>query len=93
MTDQRAAAAQPSAQQLEAEIASARDSLASTLQQLRAETTPTALAQRGVDRVKGFFTDEYGGIRPDRVAIAAGVVVTFVVYRRWRRSRRRCYCH
>ena len=83
----------PSAEQLEAEIAQARDSLASTIEQLRAETTPQALARRGVGRVKGFFVDEYGGVRPERVAAAAGVVVTLVVLRRWRRSRRRCHCH
>ena len=47
---------------------------------------------RGVAKVKGVFTDEYGGIRPERVAMAAGVVVTLVVFRRWRRSRR-CHCH
>jgi hypothetical protein len=82
----------PSAAQLEAEIAAARSNLASTIEQLKAETTPQALAHRGVAKVKGFFTDEYGGIRPDRVAMAAGVVVTLVVYRRWRRSRR-CHCH
>ena len=82
----------PSAAQLEAEIAEARNSLASTIEQLKAETTPQALVHRGVAKVKGVFTDEYGGIRPERVAIAAGVVVTLVVFRRWRRSRR-CHCH
>ena len=80
----------PSAAQLEAEIAEARSNLASTIEQLKAETTPQALVHRGVAKVKGVFTDEYGGIRPERVAIAAGVVVTLVVFRRWRRSRR---CH
>lgn len=83
----------PSADQLEAEIAQARDSLASTIEQLRAETTPQALARRGVGTVKSFFVDEYGGVRPERVAAAAGVLVTLVVLRRWRRSRRRCHCH
>jgi hypothetical protein len=82
----------PSAAQLEAEIAAARSNLASTIEQLKAETTPQALVHRGVAKVKSVFTDEYGGIRPERVAIAAGVVVTLVVFRRWRRSRR-CHCH
>ena len=90
MTDSKPA---PSAAQLEAEIDSARQNLASTIEQLRAETTPAALAQRGLNTVKGFFTDEYGGIRPERVAMAAGVVVGLVVLRRWRRSRRHCHCH
>ena len=70
----------PSAAQLEAEIAEARSNLASTIEQLKAETTPQALVHRGVAKVKGVFTAEYG------------VVVTLVVFRRWRRSRR-CHCH
>ncbi len=81
-------APEPSVAQLEAEIAEARTNLASTLEQLKAETSPQALAHRGVNAVKGFFTDEYGGVRPERVAIVAGAVVTLVVLRRWRRSRR-----
>jgi uncharacterized protein (DUF3084 family) len=86
-------ARQPSPEELQAEIAAARESLVSTLEQLKAQTTPQALAEKGVAKVKDWFTDEYGGIRPDRVAIAAGAVVTLVVFRRWRRSRRRCHCH
>lgn len=85
--------AQPTADQLAAEIAQARDNLTSTIEQLKAETSPQALARRGVNTVKGFFTDEYGGVRPERVAMAAGVVVSLVVFRRWRRSRRHCHCH
>lgn len=88
MTESRSSAPEPTAAQLEAEIADARSNLASTIEQLRVETTPKALAHRGVETVKGFFTDEYGGIRPERVAIVAGAVVTLVVLRRWRRSRR-----
>jgi ubiquitin len=83
----------PSAAELEAEIAQARDNLASTIQQLKAETTPKAMARRAVGKAKGFFVDEYGGVRPERVAMVAGAVVTLVVLKRWRRSRRRCHCH
>ena len=83
---------EPSPADLEAEIAAARDNLAATIEQLRAETTPAALAQRGVNVIKGFFVDEHGGVRPDRVAIAAGTMFTIVVLKRWRRSRRRCRC-
>jgi hypothetical protein len=79
----------PTAAQLEAEIASARSDLASTIEQLRSETTPQALAHRGINKVKGFFTDEYGGIRPDRVAIVAGAVVGLVVLRGISRRRLR----
>lgn len=77
--------------QLQAEIDDARDDLAANLAALREQTSPEALMRRGRARVVGFFTDEYGGIRPQRVAMAAGVVVTLVVLRRWRRSRR-CPC-
>jgi len=89
------ASTKPTAAQLEAEIADARDGLTATLEQLRAETRPEALIQRGRNAVKGFFTDEFGGVRPDRVAMVAGTVVTLVVLRRWRSARRRnrCHCH
>lgn len=80
---------EPSAAQLEAEIAEARSNLASTIEQLKAETTPQALAQRGVNAVKGFFTDEYGGIRPERVALVAGAFATLVILRGASRRRRR----
>ncbi|MDP4907285.1 MAG: DUF3618 domain-containing protein [Candidatus Nanopelagicales bacterium] len=93
MTQTPAQGGPPSADQLAAEIAAARDNLTTTLEQLKAETNPQALARRGVNAVKGYFTDEYGGVRPERVAIAAGVVVSLVVLRRWRRSRRNCHCH
>ncbi len=87
--------AQPTVADLEAEIVEARNGLTSSLEQLRAETRPEALAQRGKAAVIGFFTDEYGGVRPDRVAMVAGTLVTLVVLRRWRSARRRnrCHCH
>ena len=50
---------------------------------------PKNVLSRQVDRVKGVFVDEFGGIRPDRVAIAAGVVVGVVVLRSLIRRRRR----
>ncbi len=77
--------------QLQAEIDDARDNLAANLAALREQTSPEALVRRGRAKVTGFFTDEYGGIRPERVAMVAGAVVTLVVLRRWRRSRR-CSC-
>lgn len=81
--------------QLEAEVVSARESLEASLGRLREETQPAALARRGKAAVVGFFTDEYGGIRPERVAMAAGAVVALALMGRWRRSRRlsRCHCH
>ncbi len=79
--------------ELQAEIAETRERLASTLEELRVQTQPANLAKRGTDSVKGFFTDEFGGIRPDRVVMVGATVVGLVLFRRWRRSRRRCHCH
>ena len=70
-----------------------RDDLVASIAQLKEQTAPSALVRRGKAAVTGFFVDEYGGVRPERVAMAAGAVVTLVVLRRWRRSRRaRRYC-
>jgi hypothetical protein len=79
----------PSPADIQAQIASAREDLAATLAELRAATTPGALAKRGLHAVGGWFTDEHGGIRPERVAIAGAVVASFVAVAVLRRSRRR----
>ena len=83
-----AAAPQPSIVDLQAEVAAAREELVASLSELRAQTQPRALAERGGRTVTGFFTDEYGGIRPDRVAIVGAVVVGLVVLRMITRRRR-----
>jgi hypothetical protein len=85
---QPSGAGHPSADQLAAEIEAAREDLVTTLAQLKEQSTPAALARRGKGVVLGFFVDEYGGVRPERIAIAVGAVATLVVLRRWRRSRR-----
>ena len=77
----------PSTVDLQAEIAAAREELVASIADLRAATTPGALAARGRNAVTGWFTDEYGGVRPERVAIVVGVVVGLVVLRRVRRRR------
>ena len=82
---------QKSAAELEAEIAETRARLASTLEELRIQTQPANLARHGLARVTAVFTDEYGGVRPERVAIAVVGVVGLIVLRRWRTSRR-CHC-
>ena len=64
---------------LQTQVVAAREELVASLSTLKQETSPAALAQRGLGAVKGWFTDEYGGIRPERVAIAGAVVVGFVV--------------
>ncbi|MDI1290345.1 MAG: DUF3618 domain-containing protein, partial [bacterium] len=67
--------ASPSVAAMQAEISAAREDLVASLAELKAETTPGALARRGGRAVTGWFTDEFGGVRPERVAIAGAVVV------------------
>lgn len=75
------AAPAPSVVDLQAEVAAAREELVATLSQLKAEATPGAMAKRGGRALLGWFTDEYGGIRPERVAIAGAVVAGVIVLR------------
>jgi hypothetical protein len=63
---------------LQTQVVAAREELVASLSLLKAETSPAALGQRGLAAAKGWFTDEYGGIRPKRVAIAGAVVVGFI---------------
>lgn len=77
----------PSLVDLQAEVAAAREELVASIAELKTQTTPQAMVQRGGRAVAGFFTDEYGGIRPERVAIAAVVTVGVlaIAFRRRRR--------
>ena len=59
-------------------VAAAREELLASLANLKAEAAPGAAAQRALGAAKGWFTDEYGGIRPERVAMVGAVVVGFV---------------
>jgi len=70
---------------LQTNVVAAREELVSSLVTLKAETSPAALAQRGLGAAKGWFTDEYGGIRPERVAIASAVVVGYIALKVLRR--------
>lgn len=63
---------------LQANVSAAREELVASLSSLKAETTPAALGQRGLGAIKGWFTDEYGGIRPERVAIVGAVVAGYL---------------
>jgi len=77
----------PSIADLQAEVEAARDELVASLSELKSQTTPKAMVQRGGRTVTGLFTDEFGGIRPERVAIVGAVVVGVVVLALWRRRR------
>ncbi len=70
---------------MQADIASARADFLASLAELREQTAPAALAQRGLRAAGGWFTDEFGGVRPERVAIAGAVVVGIVAIKLLRR--------
>ncbi|MFB9378652.1 DUF3618 domain-containing protein [Kineococcus gynurae] len=67
---------------LEAEVERLRNRLAGTVDELSGRVTPAAIKQRSIARVRAavndFATDEYGGLRVERVA-AVGLAVTGVV--------------
>lgn len=65
--------------QIEADMDATRERLASTINQLQTELKPGNLARRQVAKVKAFYVDEYGAVRPERVAGTVGVVVVGVV--------------
>lgn len=73
---------------LQAHVAATREEFVASLVNLKSEATPAAMARRGLGAVKGWFTDEYGGIRPDRVAIVGAVVVGYVAIKAIGRRRR-----
>jgi hypothetical protein len=78
----------PSTAELQSEVAAAKLALDQAVADLRAGVAPQAVAQRVLDNAKGWFTDEHGGVRPDRVAIAAGVVVGVIGLRMLSRRHR-----
>ena len=64
--------------EIEAELDATRQRLAGRIDELQEYVQPANIAQRQLDRLTAVFVDEYGGIRPDRVLVAAGVVVAIV---------------
>ncbi len=73
---------------IQAEVVSARADFIASLTELKEQTTPAALAQRGLRAASSWFTDEFGGVRPERVAIAGAVVVGIVAIKLLRRRGR-----
>ena len=70
---------QRSVAEIQADLDATRDRLAGRIDDLQEYVAPTNVANRQIAKVKGVFVDEFGGIKPDRVLIAAGVVVGLVV--------------
>ena len=73
---------------IQAEVVTARADFIASLTELKEQTSPAALAQRGLRAASGWFTDEFGGVRPERVAIAGAVVVGIVAIKLLRRRGR-----
>ena len=71
----------PSVVDLQAEIAAARA-------ELEGQASAGALAKRGGRAIIGLFTDEQGGVRPERIAIVGAVVVGVVALSIMTRRRR-----
>jgi hypothetical protein len=80
--------APPTIPELQAQIASAREDLVASIATLKAETTPGAMVRRGGRSIRGLFTDEFGGVRPERVGIVGAVVVGVIALGVLRRLRR-----
>ena len=65
--------------QIESDMEATRERLAATLGQLQEAIQPKNIAHRQLEKVKGFYVDEYGAVRPESVAKTVGVVVASVV--------------
>ena len=78
-----------SIEDIEADMAATRERLGHTLDELKVAASPKTIANRQAEKVKAFYTDEYGALRTDRVAATVAVVVGIIVVRRtWRRITR-----
>ena len=75
--------------EIEAELQATRDRLAGRIDDLTEYVKPANIVERQKNKLKSVFVDEYGGIKPDRVLMAAGIVVAVVGLRVLRRRRRR----
>jgi hypothetical protein len=64
--------------QIESDMAATRARLTGRIAEIEAYVHPKAVAGRQLARAKGYFVDEFGGIRPERVLAAAGVAVAVV---------------
>lgn len=64
--------------EIEADLDTTRQRLAVRIDELQDYVDPRNVLRRQMDKVTGVFVDEYGGIKPDRVLVAAGVVLAVV---------------
>jgi hypothetical protein len=70
---------------LEAQIETARAQLAGTIDAIAERVAPKNVAAKAKSRAKGFVVNPDGTLKTDKVAIAGGVALLFVVVVVWRR--------
>jgi len=71
-------AKQESLVNLQAQASAAREEFMASLADLKSQVAPAALGRRALRAAGTWFTDDAGGIRPERVAIAGAVVVGII---------------
>ncbi|HEY7720892.1 MAG TPA: DUF3618 domain-containing protein [Pedococcus sp.] len=80
-----------SVEQIEAEIAAARERLATTVDELHTRTAPKEIARRQAESLKAKFTEatqtESGDLRTERIAALAAAAVALIGLGAWRRHR------
>lgn len=59
-------------------MAAAREDLVASIEELRRQLSPGALAARSGRALGGWFMSESGGVRPERVAVAGAVLLGVV---------------
>lgn len=70
-----------SAADIAAELDRTRGRMSDNVEALREYFTPSSVARRGSERATGWFLDDFGGVRPGRVAavvvpiVAAGLLL------------------
>ncbi|MDQ1245990.1 MAG: hypothetical protein QG597_357 [Actinomycetota bacterium] len=65
--------------EIESDMDATRERLAETITQLQEALAPKNIMNRQVEKVKSFYVDEYGAVRPEKVAMTVGAVVAGVV--------------
>lgn len=74
-------------EQIEADLAATRERLTRNLLDLSEALSPAGLRARASGRLRHVFLDEFGGVRPERIAAVAAVVAGVVWLGRMTRSR------
>lgn len=65
--------------QIQSDMDATRQRLVSTLDELKVATNPKNLARKQVEKVRDYYIDEYGAVRPERVVKTAAIAVGTVV--------------